>query len=109
MEHGITVIAVVHILLALMLVVIVLIQDSKGGGIGIGMGGSNQSIFGASGASSFLVKVTRWIAVGFMVTCITLTLLSAKKSNKSVLDSVTTPPTQQTPIIPPPAAPATNP
>ncbi len=99
MEHGITLIAIVHIIAAFILVVIVLLQDSKGGGLGASFGGgSNQSIFGASGASSFLVKVTRWVAVGFMLTSVTLTILSAHKNSHSVLDGII--PTSTAPAAP---------
>ena len=89
MEHSATLIAVLHILIALILVIVVLVQDSKGGNVGGAFGGgSSQSIFGASGAASFLVKLTRYLAVGFMATCILLTILSARTGSKSVIDSM---------------------
>lgn len=109
MEHGATLIAVIHIVIAFFLVVIVLLQDSKGGGVGGSFGGSNQSIFGATGAASFLVKVTRFLAVGFMVTCLILTVVSSKKGTRSVIDSM--PLNATAPAAPAPAAsaPSTTP
>ncbi len=112
MEHGATLIAIIHCLIALLLVVIVLLQDSKGGGVGGAFGaGTNQSIFGASGAASFLVKVTRFLAVGFMATCILLTVLSSRRGSKSVIDNLpatspaTTSPATGLPTTPVPATP----
>ena len=99
MEHSATLIAILHILIALFLVIIVLLQDSKGGNVGGAFGGgSSQSIFGATGAASFLVKVTRYLAVGFMITCILLTVISARTGTKSVVDKL--------PLTPAPAVPA---
>ena len=89
MEHGATLIAVIHIIIAFLIVVVVLLQDSKGGGMGGAFGGgSNQSIFGASGSASFLVRVTRYLAFGFGVTCVLLTVLAARHGSKSVIDAL---------------------
>ncbi|MFN7825126.1 MAG: preprotein translocase subunit SecG [Pseudobdellovibrionaceae bacterium] len=83
--------AVLHILVALVLIVLVLIQDTKSGSLGgaFGGGGSN-SVFGATGAVSLAAQLTRWTAVIFAVTCIWLSILSAR-SGKSVVDSMVPP------------------
>lgn len=89
MSHGITLIAVIHIVIAFFLVVFVLLQDGKGGGVGGSFGGgSSQTIFGATGAANFLVKLTRGLAVCFMITCLGLTILLSRDSNKSVIDAL---------------------
>ncbi len=89
MEQGTTLIAILHIFVAVLLITIVLLQDSKGGGAGGAFGGgSSNTIFGATGAASFLVKVTRGLAVTFMITCIALTLIATHKSNRSVVDNL---------------------
>jgi preprotein translocase subunit SecG len=107
MEHGTTLLAVIHICVALLLVTIVLLQDSKGGGIGgsFGGGGGSQTLFGATGAANFLVKVTRGLAIVFMCTCIGLTLILTHRSTRSVVDSL---PASRTSTVPAPigAAPA---
>lgn len=80
-----TFIAIVHLLVAVVLIFLVLIQDSKGGAMGSMLGGgSSNSLLGATGATSFLVKVTRFVAVIFAATCIALTMMSG--SSKSVID-----------------------
>lgn len=86
-----TLLAYVHVFIALSLVLFVLLQDPKGGAMGVfsGGGGSN-SFFGSSGASNFLTKTTRWLAILFAVSCMTLTYLSARKGG-SVMDSLAVP------------------
>ena len=75
-----TLITVIHLLLALFLIVFVLLQDPKGGGaFGMGGGGSAQSVFGASGAGNFLVTATKYIAILFTVTCIVLSYMTLQK------------------------------
>ena len=66
---------------------LVLLQDSKGGAMGFigGGGGGSDTVFGTGGASSFLAKGTRWVAILFAASCLTLTYLSTA-SNSSVTD-----------------------
>lgn len=82
-----TFVAVLHILVAVLLIALVLLQDSKGGSLGgaFGGGGSN-SVFGATGAATLAQKMTRWTALIFAFTCISLSIFSAR-SNKSVIDA----------------------
>ncbi|MBX2988939.1 MAG: preprotein translocase subunit SecG [Bdellovibrionaceae bacterium] len=108
-----TFVAILHILVALLLIGLVLIQDSKGGGaLGIGGGGGSNSLLGATGAQSLAARMTRWTAVVFAITCISLTLMTASRS-KSVLDATDVLPAANpslepitAPIEPPAAAPA---
>jgi murein DD-endopeptidase MepM/ murein hydrolase activator NlpD len=51
-------------------------------------GSSSNSFFGASGASNFLTKTTRWFAVLFAVSCFWLSIYNSQ-SSKSVMDSYT--------------------
>lgn len=85
----ISILAFVHIIVSIFLVVLVLIQDPKGGGAGgmFGGGGGSNSLFGATGAPTFLAKVTRWVAVIFAGLCILMTA-TIKPEGNSVLDSV---------------------
>lgn len=97
-----TLVAIVHILVAITLVGLVLIQDSKGGGaLGMGGGGGSNSLLGATGAQTLAAKMTRWTAVVFAITCITLTIMSASHTG-SVVDSMptTTPPVNAAPATP---------
>lgn len=83
-----TLLAVVHIFIALLLIGVVLLQDSKGGAMGIlGGGGGSNSLFGSTGAVHILVKVTRWLAVIFAATCIGLAYYASQQHGSSVLDT----------------------
>lgn len=91
----VSILALVHVVLSIFLVVLVLIQDPKGGGAGglFGGGGGSNSLFGATGAPSFLARVTRWVAVVFAGSCIAMTIFIKPKSD-SVLDSMSLPAAQ---------------
>ena len=92
----VSILAIVHIILSIFLVVLVLIQDPKGGAAGgmFGGGGGSNSLFGATGAPTFLAKITRWVAVVFATSCIAMTIFIKPKSN-SVLDGMTIPAKEQ--------------
>ncbi|MBJ6370154.1 preprotein translocase subunit SecG [Sedimentitalea arenosa] len=78
------VILIVHLLLALGLIGVVLLQRSEGGGLGMGGGGGAMS---GRAAATALGKVTWLLAIAFICTSITLTILAAQKaSGTSVLD-----------------------
>ncbi len=91
-----TMLAIVHVFIGLSLILFVLLQDPKGGAMGVFSGGSSSSsFFGSTGASNFLTATTRWLAVAFAVSCLTLTYLTAKKGG-SVMDGFTPPPAAPT-------------
>lgn len=80
------VVLIVHLLLALGLIGVVLLQRSEGGGLGMGGGGG---VMTGRAAATALGKVTWFLAIAFIVTSLTLTILAAKKSaGSSVLDRV---------------------
>jgi preprotein translocase subunit SecG len=71
-----TVVIVIHIVVALFMILVVLVQGGNQGGVSAAFGGGNsQGVFGASGATSFLGKLTYGAAGVFMVTSIVLTVL----------------------------------
>ena len=79
------VVLIVHLLLALTLIGVVLLQRSEGGGLGMG-GGGGGAMTGRSAASA-LAKVTWILAIGFIITSMTLTIIAAQKSaGSSVID-----------------------
>jgi len=86
------VVLIVHVLVSIMLILFILLQTGKGADLGamLGGGGAN-TIFGATGATSFLSKLTTYSAVIFMITCLTLAYLSSQ--NPSTMDSVPPPTT----------------
>lgn len=84
------VVLTIHLILAISLVGIVLIQPSDGnqlGGIGGGMGGMTT----ARGAASFLTRLTAIIVTAFMVTSMTLAIMSTRgHDDRSILERVET-------------------
>jgi len=79
------VVLVIHLLLALSLIGVVLLQRSEGGGLGIG-GGAMGPQAGRPPLTG-LAKLTWGFAVAFIVTSLTLTILSAADSgNTSVVE-----------------------
>lgn len=60
------------------LIFIVLIQSGKGAELGAAFGGSSQTLFGARGAATFFSKMTTIAAVVFMLTSLTLAVITAK-------------------------------
>jgi preprotein translocase subunit SecG len=79
-----TVVLSVHIVLAVSLVILVLLQQGKGADVGAVMGGGANSLFGVSGASNLLVKMTTSVAVAFMVTSVLLVRFAAGRSGGGV-------------------------
>ncbi|MEZ5559668.1 MAG: preprotein translocase subunit SecG [Pseudomonadales bacterium] len=53
---------------ALAMIGLILIQQGKGADVGAAFGsGAANTIFGSAGSTSFLTKMTVWLAVGFFV------------------------------------------
>ena len=104
-----TVVAIVHIIFCLLLISIVLLQDPKSSGGGGGMfgGGSANSLLGATGGATFLTRITRYSAIVFGITCLTLTLLSRPETG-SVIDTSPVRTTSPTAPFEKPAAPDSN-
>jgi preprotein translocase subunit SecG len=78
----------IHIIVSILLIITVLLQPGKGDDLGTMFGGTSQSIFGASGAVPFLTKVTRFLAVLFILTSLSLGYFSAKGVKSSVVKDV---------------------
>lgn len=97
------VVLIIHLLLALTLIGVVLLQRSEGGGLGMG-GGGGGAVSGRSAATA-LGKITWLLAIAFIATSITLTIIAAKNSaGSSVLDRITdAPATQEVPAEDAPA------
>ena len=94
----VSILAIVHIVLSVFLVILVLIQDPKGGaGSMFGGGGGSNSLFGATGAPTFLAQLTRWVAVIFAASCIAMTIFIKPKSS-SVLDGMSVPAQKEQPV-----------
>jgi preprotein translocase subunit SecG len=86
----ITVILVIHLLLAISLVATVLLQRSEGGGLGIGSssGGGMGGFMSGRATANLLTRATAVLAAFFMATSLTLAILSGgSRESRSILDS----------------------
>jgi len=63
-----TVLMVLLVVDALALAVLVLMQQGQGASVGAAFGsGASSTMFGSGGSTSFLTKITVWLAIGFFV------------------------------------------
>lgn len=96
------VVLIIHLLLAFGLIGVVLLQRSEGGALGMG-GGGGGAMSGRAAATA-LGKVTWVLAIAFICTSMTLTIIAAQKaSGTSVLDRLgpSAPATEETaPAVP---------
>ena len=77
---------VVHVLVSLVLIIIILVQGGRGGMAETLGGSAAQSLFGG-GANVVMTRVTAIGAGLFMVTCLTLAVLSSQRG-RSVIDQM---------------------
>ena len=96
---------VIHIVVCLFLIAVVLLQSGKGAEMGAAFGGSSQTLFGSRGAASFLGKMTTVAAVVFMLTSLTLAVVTSKGG--SVVRKA--PASQQQQSVPPASGPIQTP
>ena len=80
-------ILIINIILAVLLVGVILLQRSEGGALGLGV--SQDNFISSRSASSFLTKTTAIIATLFIITSISLTIISKEEfSSISVLEKI---------------------
>lgn len=98
------VLLLVHIIVCLAMIGIVLLQQGKGAEVGAVFGGSSQTLFGSSGATTFLGKLTTVVAVVFMLTSIGLTYMANHAYENSIMED-----TYDAGVAPPKASEAQQP
>ena len=80
-------ILIINIILAVLLVIVILLQKSEGGALGLGV--SQDNFMMSRSAGGFLTKATAIIAALFIITSISLTIISNQEvSSSSVLEKV---------------------
>ena len=80
-------ILIVDIILAVLLIGSILLQKSEGGALGLGV--SQDNFMSSRSASSFLTKATTILATLFIITSVSLTIMSRDElSTTSVLEKV---------------------
>ncbi|MBU2548185.1 MAG: preprotein translocase subunit SecG, partial [Proteobacteria bacterium] len=71
-----TIFVIIHVLVCIALILIVLLQTGKGANMGAAFGGgASQTVFGSTGATGFLGKITAAAAIIFMLTSLGLTFM----------------------------------
>ena len=115
----ITVVLVIHLMIAAALIGVVLLQKSEGGALGMGGGGMSGFMSGRSTAN-LLTRTTAVLAAGFFLTSMALaylagnrqpatdTLLLQPPPGQSQPQAPAPGPAQPAPAQPAPAAPAEN-
>jgi len=75
---------VVYLLVSLALIGLVMIQQGKGADMGASFGaGASNTVFGSSGAGSFLTRTTAFLATLFFVISLLLGSMSSNKVKQS--------------------------
>jgi preprotein translocase subunit SecG len=104
---------ILHLIACFFLIAVVLLQQGKGQDLASAFGGGGtQAAFGPRGSVTLLSRVTTGLAVVFMITSISLTILKQKET--SVLDTIPataspTPAAGPTDVLGLPALPAVSP
>ena len=81
------IILALNIILAILLVAIILLQKSEGGALGIGV--SQDSFISSRSAGGILTKLTAIIATLFIISSISLTIMSKEElPSSSVLERI---------------------
>ena len=83
-----TLLTTIHVLIAVTLVLIVLVQSARGTDVAAAFGGmGSQAAFGPRGTATLLSKTTTVLAILFMISSISLSVLSnrARGGGESIL------------------------
>ncbi|MEM6707341.1 MAG: preprotein translocase subunit SecG [Pseudomonadota bacterium] len=97
-----TVLVMLLVIDALALIALVMLQQGKGADVGAAFGsGSANTVFGSAGSTSFITRLTVWLAVGFFGISFGLAYIAKEKAEG--LDSLGLP-TIEAPAVLPEAA-----
>ena len=106
---------IVFVFIAIAMIALILMQRGSGAAAGSGFGGgASATVFGARGASNFLSKATKWLAISFFVVTLYMAYLATEAASPGpaqqdlgVMSQVPAAPPPSTTVVPTaPAAPA---
>jgi len=83
-----TVILAIHLFVCFLLIMAVLLQSGKGSSLGSAFGGGQGDVFGPGAPVNIMNRVTTIVAILFMVTSLTLAVISTQKTTGSVINSI---------------------
>ena len=96
-----TLIIILHVIVSVALILVILLQTGKGSDIGaVFGGGSSQTLFGSTGPTSFLSKLTAGAAIIFMLTSLFLAYFSGTGGTRSIMKGGAAAPVQSMPAPP---------
>jgi len=85
-----TLVIIMHVIVSIFLIAVILLQAGRGGGLADSFGGSQmQSLFGTK-STTVLTRLTTICATVFMLTCLTLAIISSRQS-KSLVEKINVP------------------
>ena len=101
-------ITIIQVLVAIALVLIVLLQTGRGSEIGAAFGsGASQTLFGSSGTSGFMTRLTTIVVVVFMLSSLLLAYMYSRageasyvRTRRAVPTGQSNAPVQQAPVQP---------
>ena len=86
------VLTILHVIVCFFLIGVVLLQSGKSADIAAAFGGmGSQTAFGPRGAATLLSKATTWAAVIFMITSLSLAIISSRRRSSSILGGAAKP------------------
>ena len=82
---------IVQVVLSVVIIGMILMQKGKGANMGVSFGaGASDTLFGSSGAMSFFVKLTWFLAFLFMLNSMSISYVIYKSRNASIVPSAAT-------------------
>ena len=83
------ILTVLVVVSAILMVGVILLQQGKGAELGAAFGrGAQGGLFGATGAANFLTRTTKWLAVLFLGSALTLSLFVSDSGREGVLEEL---------------------
>ncbi len=77
-------VTVLHVIVCLLLVVLILLQHGKSADLAATFGGQgSETAFGPRGAATALSRGTTWLAIVWVITTLSLTVLTARQHTGS--------------------------
>ena len=85
----------IHVLVSLVLIAVILLQAGRGGGLSDTFGGSStQTLFGTK-TSVFLTRATAASAIIYILTCLTLAVMTSHRGRSLISQGAVRPPITQ--------------
>jgi preprotein translocase subunit SecG len=95
----VTTVSILHLLASIALVLIVLLQTGRGSEIGAAFGsGASQTLFGSSGGSGFMTRLTTIVVIIFMLTSLVLAIMYSSGRSVPARTSMPVPTGEKLPV-----------